>query len=587
MTVTYHSGRRIQGISRTARQAGSGLTFSDDFSSDKGWDTSNSTYMDYDSGNSRLKTEWHGGGAGSNKTVVYDLGEGMVSDTKWILRMKINFGSTDGADNEGFIGLSDSDETAGRETAQDFAGVCFLAGYSTTAWNGFYECEADGVILPPTAGNNAAYNFSDSTDYYLEIKRTSATGLTYTVYSDAYSTSLATQSVTIASTVSGLRYIKFANYPTASTNQPGAYADDIQFYNDVTSTSTTPVAEVPASGDIKPTNVQVGSKYEETDTRKIYYRIDSDYETDKWFELGTIPYAGGRGVFSPGYRGSNYNVLDYVTISTLGNATDFGDLSVNRRMGASVANKTRGVFAGGYSSTYVNTIDYITISTPGNATDFGDMPDTQTSGMTGAGNNTRGIFAGGETSYTNRMAYITIDTTSNTTNFGNLTAARKGLGATSDGTKAVFCGGEGAQTTMDYVTIGTTGNAQSWGTFSAGSHSAGGGVIADGTKGLFVVGGSSSGASYSDVIEYITFATTGNSVDFGNLTEGRASPSCCSSDTRGLIGGGKYTSGGTSSRDTIDYITIATTGNAADFGDLTQSRYATMGGVSDTGAEKS
>ena len=71
------------------------------------------------------------------------------------------------------------------------------------------------------------------------------------------------------------------------------------------------------------------------------------------------------------------------------------------------------------------------------------------------------------------------------------------------------------------------------------------------------------------------------------MTEGRASPSCCSSDTRGLIGGGKYTSGGTSSRDTIDYITIATTGNAADFGDLTQSRYATMGGVSDTGAEKS
>ena len=295
MAITYHAGRRIQGISRTERQAGSGLTFSDDFSSDKGWETSNSTYMDYDSGNSRLKTHWYGGGAGSNKTVVYDLGEGMVSDTKWILRMKVNFGSTDGADNEGFIGLSDSDETAGRETAQDFLGVCFLAGYSTTAWNGFYECEADGVILPPTAGNNAAYNFSDSTDYWLEIKRTSATGLTYTVYSDAFSTSLATQSVTIASTVSGLRYIKFANYPTASTDQPGAYADDVQFYNDVTSTSTTPVPEVPASGDVKPTNVQVGSRFEETDTRKIYYRDDIDfkevdgaeatnYRYDSWYQ---------------------------------------------------------------------------------------------------------------------------------------------------------------------------------------------------------------------------------------------------------------------------------------------------------------
>jgi len=343
----------------------------------------------------------------------------------------------------------------------------------------------------------------------------------------------------------------------------------------------------PASAIPFPENVELGSRAEITDTRKIYYRMDSDYETDKWFELGTVPYAGGRGVFSAGYHGANYNILDYVTIETPSNATDFGDLSVSRRMGASVANKMRGVFAGGYASTYDNTIDYITIATAGNATDFGDMPDTQTSGMTGAGSETRGIFAGGETSYTNRMAYITIDTTSNTSNFGNLTQARKGLGSTSDGTKAVFCGGEGSQTTMDYVTIGTTGNAQSWGTFSAGSHSAGGGVIADGTKGIFVIGGSSSGANYSDVIEYITFATTGNSVDFGNLTEGRASPSCCSSNTRGLIGGGKYTSGGTSSRDTIDYITIATTGNATDFGDLTQQRYATMGGVSDTGAVKS
>ena len=284
MAITYHAGRRIQGISRTERQAGSGLTFSDDFSSDKGWETSNSTYMDYDSGNSRLKTHWYGGGAGANKTVVYDLGEGMVSDTKWILRMKINFGSTDGADNEGFIGLSDSDETAGKETAQDFAGVSFLAGYSTTAWNGFYECEADGAVLPPTSGNNAAYNFSDSTDYWLEIKRTSATGLTYTVYSDAFSTSLATQSVTIASTVSGLRYIKFANYPAAATDQPGAYVDDVQFYNDVTSTSTTPVPEVPASGDIKPTNVQLGSRFEETDTRKMYNYSERTKTVDENFD---------------------------------------------------------------------------------------------------------------------------------------------------------------------------------------------------------------------------------------------------------------------------------------------------------------
>ena len=33
----------------------------------------------------------------------------------------------------------------------------------------------------------------------------------------------------------------------------------------------------------------------------------------------------------------------------------------------------RGVFAGGYTPTTLNTIDYITISTTGNAFDFGDL----------------------------------------------------------------------------------------------------------------------------------------------------------------------------------------------------------------------
>jgi hypothetical protein len=153
----------------------------------------------------------------------------------------------------------------------------------------------------------------------------------------------------------------------------------------------------PASAVTFPTNVQVGSRAEITDTRKIYFRMDSDYETAKWFELGTVPYAGGRGAFAGGYSGSNINVIDYITIATTGNATDYGDLSVNRRMGGAVANKTRAVFAGGYSSGYSNVIDYMTIRTGGTATDFGaTMPDTKTGGMVGAGSDTRGLFAGGE-----------------------------------------------------------------------------------------------------------------------------------------------------------------------------------------------
>ena len=155
----------------------------------------------------------------------------------------------------------------------------------------------------------------------------------------------------------------------------------------------------PASAIPFPENVELGSRAEITDTRKIYYRMNSDYVTDKWFELGTLPYAGGRGVFGTGYNNNNTGNIDYVTIDTLGNATDFGDMSVARRAYGATSNKTRGLFFGGYSSSVSNIIDYITVATPSNATDFGDIAQdgTTTHGCTSVGNNTRGFIAGGET----------------------------------------------------------------------------------------------------------------------------------------------------------------------------------------------
>ena len=62
--------------------------------------------------------------------------------------------------------------------------------------------------------------------------------------------------------------------------------------------------------------------------------------------------------------------MDYVTIATTGNATDFGNLLAAKSSIAGLASETRGVFSGGSSS---NVIQYITIATPGNATDFGDL----------------------------------------------------------------------------------------------------------------------------------------------------------------------------------------------------------------------
>ena len=72
-------------------------------------------------------------------------------------------------------------------------------------------------------------------------------------------------------------------------------------------------------------------------------------------------------------------------------------------------------------------------------------------------------------------------------------------------------------------------------------------------------------------IDYITIATTGNATTFGTLTVGRSHPSATSNGARGIFAGGHT---GSEYTDTIDYITIATTGNAIDFGNLSASQSA-------------
>ena len=77
--------------------------------------------------------------------------------------------------------------------------------------------------------------------------------------------------------------------------------------------------------------------------------------------------------------------MGYVTISTLGDTVDFGDLTQGRFEAVGLASPTRGVYAGGTNHpgtpTINNTIDYVEIMTTGNAREFGDLsymsPSTQ------------------------------------------------------------------------------------------------------------------------------------------------------------------------------------------------------------------
>jgi len=70
-----------------------------------------------------------------------------------------------------------------------------------------------------------------------------------------------------------------------------------------------------------------------------------------------------------------------------------------------------------------------------------------------------------------------------------------------------------------------------------------------------------------DNIDYVTIATTGNAVDFGNLTVALRDRAACASSARGVFAGGEA-----GASNVIDFVEIGTLGNATDFGDLTLAR---------------
>ena len=176
----------------------------------------------------------------------------------------------------------------------------------------------------------------------------------------------------------------------------------------------------------------------------------------------------GGSYVAPGVSG-RLNKIDYFTIATTGNGADFGDLTQGRSYLASFSSSTRGIWAGGVGSPtpspYMsNTIDYVTIATAGNATDFGDSIDIAYYGAQGASSPTRGIWSGGSPAE-DMIQYVTIASTGNSNDFGNLSANRKGPCEASSSTRCIIVGGytPTVLNTMEYITIATTGNAKDFG----------------------------------------------------------------------------------------------------------------------------
>ena len=180
------------------------------------------------------------------------------------------------------------------------------------------------------------------------------------------------------------------------------------------------------------------------------------------------------GGYTPAVSPTNAsNVIDYTTMSEKSAFVDFGDLSDARERTGALASPTRGVHIGGINapnqpSPYSNTMEFVTISTLGNAVDFGDMQDGRVF-CSSASNAIRGIIVGDSYPITNVITFITIATLGTDQDFGDMNSARDGSCSAASSTRIVTMGGRNPSNSneIDYGQIMTKGNFVDFGNLSS------------------------------------------------------------------------------------------------------------------------
>ena len=212
-----------------------------------------------------------------------------------------------------------------------------------------------------------------------------------------------------------------------------------------------------------------------------------------WYNIGGCASAI-RGIWFPGYDQSTaISSIFYVTISSQGGVNDFGDaLATSRNHSGACSDSTRGVRAEGYNaaiSTRTNTLEFITIATTGDSSEFGDL-NRVVSDMAGSfASRTRGFFGGGKGPETNIIDFITIQSKGNAIDFGDLIDGTRAEGSGSaNSTRGLFFGGSGpgSSDTIQFITMATLGNATDFGNLSNGAEAGQGGLTYGAIKNRFL-----------------------------------------------------------------------------------------------------
>ena len=195
-----------------------------------------------------------------------------------------------------------------------------------------------------------------------------------------------------------------------------------------------------------------------------------------------------------------------------------------------------------------------------------------------SGGRGRGVIGGGYPA-TDALQFVKISSKGDSIDFGDLSRTTYECTAVGSATRGIFMGGLPSTFTIDYLTFSSGGGANDFGNLNLGRYAWNTGA-SDNVRG-FVMGGSASPAPTGfprlASIEVITMASTGDANIFGDLTKNSRRGSGCSSPTRAIHFTGRDDPARTKD---IQFFTMATQGNAVKFGEATDVRDSTAGAFS-------
>jgi len=275
-------------------------TYETDFTSSTGWTSSNTASIEITNNELQFKNNYN------RNYMKYDLGSGNISNDKWVLQYKANFGGTASTDDPlFFVALTDFDGHL--NTSGDKLGGYFYFDRANT-WSRIHGAVVDGSASSGGSGTSPSYyDISKSTDYWVQYTRDGTT-FRVDIYDNAnYSgtpLSTLTQSSTPA-TIDNLQYV------IASHHQQGSgitgTIDDLKFYNGVTDAS-----DIPVYTDFRAEQYQSG-----TTTATI---MDDDLTTDPGFVYmnsgTTAQHDSGNGEIDIAYSGTSNPAYAYYDLGT-------------------------------------------------------------------------------------------------------------------------------------------------------------------------------------------------------------------------------------------------------------------------------